>query len=98
MASVKNFMVVAVIVGFFIYLVFILTTVVGNLLYNPDDGLATELDELAQDDMTGEYKDRWNEYHSADDDSFGFIMLLLFGVLYLVLVIVAFKKKGEQDQ
>lgn len=84
---------VAVIIAFFLGLVLLVWTVMTSVLYDPNEGLTSELDEMAQEDMDGEFLDNWNEHHDRDDDSFGFIGVLIFIVLFLCLVIYAFRRK-----
>ena len=93
-----KFIVKAVIIGFLISLVFIIWIVFSNVLYNPSGGLVTELDEVAQKDMSGEYLDNWNEHHDTDANTFGFLGVLIMGMLFICLVIYAFDKRRRSDE
>lgn len=92
-----KFIVSAVIIGFFIAMVFLIWIVFSNVFYNPSGGLVSELDEMAQEDMTGEFLVNWNEHHDTDANSFGFFGVLIMGVLFICLVIYAFDKKRRSD-
>ena len=85
-------------IGFIISLVFTVWIIFGNVLYNPSGGLVTELDEMAQKDMTGEFLDNWNQHHDVDDDSFGFLGVLITGVLFVCLVAFAFDEKRSRNE
>ena len=80
-----------------ISMTFTLWIVFNNVFYNPTDGFVSELDEMAQKDMTGEFLDRWNQHHDNDANSFGFFGALITGVLFICLIAAAFdEKKVEQ--
>lgn len=79
-------------------MIFTLWIVFNSVLYAPSSGLVSELDEMAQKDMTGEYLDRWNEHHDNDANSFGFFGVLLTGVLFICLIAAAFDEKKEGNE
>lgn len=93
-----KFIVPAIIIGFLIAMTFLIWIVFGNVLYAPNSGLVTELDEMAQKDMTGEFLDNWNEHHDTDDDTFGFLGVLIMGILFICLIIYAFNKRRRHDE
>jgi choline-glycine betaine transporter len=98
MASVKGFIVGGVIIGALIYLVFTLWVVGNSVLYSIDGGLVTELDEMAQKDMSGGQLDNWNERHDTDQTTFGFIGVVVMAVLFITFIIIAFKSRSQQDE
>lgn len=88
-----RFIPAAIIIGVFLFIVHVVWTVMTGVLYDPSSGLASDLDEMAQDEMDGEFLDNWNTHHDRDDDSFGFIGVLIFISLFLCLVIYAFRRR-----
>ena len=87
----NRFIPVAIIVGVFLGVVYLLWIVFGNVLYAPDGSITSELDELAEDNMEGEFLDNYNQFRTQDENSFGFFGVLIFVVLFLILAIFAFR-------
>ena len=69
--SVKGLIIGGVVVGFLIYFCFLFFMAFGSTLYD-EGGLVEELDDMAQKDMTGQFKTNWDEHYSEDENQFGF--------------------------
>ena len=92
----RQFIIVSIIVGFFIGVIFILWIVMNSVLY-ADDGLVSELDDMAQEDMDGEFLNNWNDHVANDDDSFGFIGALLIAALFGSIMAYAFRRRRQHE-
>jgi len=76
--SMHRFVPTAVVIAFLLGIVYLVWTIMTSVLYDPTSGLTKDLDDMAQEDMEGEYLKNWNEHHDRDDDSFGFIIIHTF--------------------
>ncbi len=84
----------AIVIGVMLFIVYLVWTVMTGVLYDPSGGVVSELDDMAQDEMDGEFLDNWNTHRDGDDDSFGFIGILIFVALFLCLAIYAFRRRN----
>ena len=63
----------------------------SNVLYS-GGGLAQQLDEQAQKDMTGEHLSNWDAFMDQDESVWGITWVMIFGIMFFLLIIYAFNK------
>ena len=85
----NRFIPVAIIVVFFAFLFYTLMMTSSSVLYS-NSGLMEQLDEQAQEDLTGKHLSDWDAHYANDENVWGVTWVVIFAVLIVLLIIYAF--------
>jgi hypothetical protein len=89
----KSFILVGIICVFMLAISYIMLTTFNSVFYDPDTGLDTILDDMAQDQFNDDFA-AWHSSESAEREFlWQFTGLLIVGVIFLLVVIYGFKKR-----